>query len=79
MQADSAMKHKNGNIQPKIAAVNVHADTLKGLHEILEYVKGDKSKARTMVVAKKQPHTNHPFDWVTDIGLSYMRSIHSTS
>ena len=29
----------------------VHEDTLKGLNEILEYVKGDKSKARSMAVA----------------------------
>jgi len=29
----------------------VHEDTLQGLNEILEYVKGDKSKARSMAVA----------------------------
>jgi hypothetical protein len=31
--------------------MNVHEDTLQGLTEILEYVKGDKSKARSMTVS----------------------------
>jgi len=30
--------------------MNIHEDTLQGLTEILEYVKGDKSKARSMTV-----------------------------
>jgi len=30
--------------------VSVHQDTLQGLNEILEYVKGDKTKARSMTV-----------------------------
>ena len=30
--------------------MSVHEDTLQGLTEILEYVKGDKSKARSMTV-----------------------------
>ena len=30
--------------------MGVHEDTLQGLTEILEYVKGDKSKARLMTI-----------------------------
>ncbi|MCL2420492.1 MAG: hypothetical protein FWD03_01425 [Defluviitaleaceae bacterium] len=30
--------------------MSVHEDTLQGLTEILEYVKGDKSKARSEIV-----------------------------
>ena len=30
--------------------MGVHEDTLQGLTEILEYVKGDNSKARTMTI-----------------------------
>jgi len=30
--------------------MSVHEDTLQGLTEILEYVKGDKTKARSMTV-----------------------------
>jgi hypothetical protein len=40
------VKHKSDNTQLKAATMSVHEDTLQGLHEILEYVKGDKSKAR---------------------------------
>ena len=31
--------------------MSVHDDTLQGLNEILEYVRGDKTKARSMTVA----------------------------
>jgi len=31
--------------------MSVHEDTLQGLTEILEYVRGDKSKARMMTVS----------------------------
>ena len=30
--------------------MSVHQDTMKGLNELLEYAKGDKSKARSMTV-----------------------------
>ena len=38
--------------------MNIHEDTLQGLKEALEYVKGDKTKGRSMLMAGEIPDTN---------------------
>ena len=41
--------------------MSVHDDTLQGLSEILEYVRGDKTKARSMTVALPDDETEQLF------------------
>ena len=38
--------------------MSVHEDTLQGLQEALEYVKGDKTKARSMILSLPDDDTD---------------------
>ena len=53
-ESDFDIYHKTQGIYQEnregVRIMGVHEDTLQGLTEILEYVKGDKSKARATIV-----------------------------
>ena len=47
--------------------MSVHEDTLQGLHEALDYVKGDKSKGRSVTITSEKPEKIGTFKIADDV------------